>query len=75
MDPVSILKDVQLAIGLAKMAYDLGKDIAPYMITAYEIMFKNKILTADERDAMTKQEFEWRADIDRVIAEDDAATD
>jgi len=75
MDPVSILKDVQLAIGLAKMAYDLGKDIAPYMITAYEIMFKNKILTVEEREAMTKQELEWRADIDRVIAEDDAATD
>jgi len=75
MDPVSILKDVQLAIGLAKMAYDLGKDIAPYMITAYEIMFKNKILTVEEREVMTKQELEWRADIDRVIAEDDAATD
>lgn len=75
MDPITILADVQLAIKLAKMAYDLGKDIAPYMITAYEIMFKNKILTAEEREAMTKQELEWRADIDRVIAEDDAATD
>jgi hypothetical protein len=75
MDPVAILKDVQLAIGLAKLAYDLGKDVAPYMITAYEIMFKNKILTAEERDAMTKQELAWRADIDAVIAADDAATD
>lgn len=75
MDPVAILADVQLAIKLAKMAYDLGKDVAPYMITAYEIMFKNKVLTVDERDAMTKQELEWRSDIDRIIAEDDAATD
>jgi hypothetical protein len=75
MDPVAILADVQLAIKLAKMAYDLGKDVAPYMITAYEIMFKNKVLTVDERDAMTKQELDWRSDIDRIIAEDDAATD
>ena len=75
MDPIAILADVQLAIKLAKMAYDLGKDIAPYMITAYEIMFKNKILTAEERQAMTDQELAWRADIDRVIAEDDVATD
>ena len=75
MDPVSILADVQLAIKLAKMAYDLGKDIAPYMITAYQIMFKNKILTADERQAMTDQELLWRAEIDAVIAADDEATD
>jgi hypothetical protein len=75
MDPVAILADVQLAIKLAKMAYDLGKDVAPYVITAYEIMFKNKILTADERQAMTDQEAAWRANIDAKIAEDDAATD
>ena len=75
MDPIAILKDVQLAIGLAKIAYDLGKDVVPYMITAYEIMFKNRILTVDEREAMTKQEQTWRAEIDAVIAEDDAATD
>lgn len=75
MDPVSILADVQLAIKLAKMAYDLGKDTAPYIITAYQIMFKNKILTAEERQAMTAKELEWRAKIDAQIAEDDAATD
>lgn len=75
MDPVSILADVQLAIKLAKMAYDLGKDTAPYIITAYQIMFKNKILTTEERQAMTAKELEWRAKIDAQIAEDDAATD
>lgn len=75
MDPVSILADVQLAIKLAKMAYDLGKDTAPYIITAYQIMFKNKILTAEERQAMTAKELEWRAKIDAQIDEDDAATD
>lgn len=75
MDPIAILADVQLAIKLAKMAYDLGKDIAPYMITAYEIMFKNKVLTAEERQAMTDQELSWRKEIDDVIAADDAATD
>lgn len=75
MDPVSILADVQLAIKLAKMAYDLGKDTAPYIITAYQIMFKNKILTTEERQAMTAKELEWRNKIDAQIAEDDAATD
>lgn len=75
MDPIAILADVQLAIKLGKMAYDLGKDIAPYMITAYEIMFKNKILTAEERQAMTDQELLWRKEIDDVIAADDTATD
>lgn len=75
MDPVAILADVQLAIKLAKMAYDLGKDTAPYLITAYEIMFKNKILTVEERQAMTDQELAWRANIDAKIAEDNAATD
>lgn len=75
MDAISILADVQLAIKLAKMAYDLGKDMAPYVKTAYEIVFKNKVLTTEEREAMGKQEIEWRAEIDRVITEDDAATD
>lgn len=75
MDPVTILADVALAIKLAKMAYDLGKDVAPFVITAYQIMFKNKILTADEREAMEKQEAEWRTEIDAVIADDDKATD
>lgn len=75
MDPVTVLADVALAIKLAKMAYDLGKDVYPFLKTAYEIMFKNKILTADERETMEKQEAEWRAEIDAVIAEDDKATD
>ena len=75
MDPISILAYVQLAIKLGKMAYDLGKDITPYMITAYEIMFKNKVLTTEERKAMSDQELKWRAEIDKQIAEDDATTD
>lgn len=75
MDPVTILADIQLAIKLAKMAYDLGKDMYPYVKTAYEIMFKNKVLTAEERQTMTDQELSWRAEIDRQIAEDDLATD
>jgi hypothetical protein len=75
MDPVTILANVQLAIKLGKMAYDLGKDMAPYMITAYEIVFKNKVLTVEERQAMTDQELLWRKEIDAIIAADDAATD
>lgn len=75
MDVVTIMADVQLAIKLAKMAYEMGKDMYPYVKTAYEIMFKNKILTPEERQAMTDQEQLWRAEIDAVIAADDAATD
>jgi hypothetical protein len=75
MDPVTIMADIALAVKLAKMAYDTGKDMYPYVKTAYEIMFKNKVLTAEERDAMTKQEQLWRSEIDTIIAEDDAATD
>ncbi len=75
MDAVTILANVELAIKLAKMAYDLGKDMYPYVKTAYEIMFQNKVLTAEERQAMVDQEQLWRAEIDAVIAADDAATD
>lgn len=75
MDPATILADVQLAISLAKTAYNLGKDMAPYVITAYQIVFENKVLTAVERQTMTDQEVTWRAEIDARIAEDDAATD
>lgn len=75
MDPVTIMSDIALAVKLAKMAYDTGKDMYPYVKTAYEIMFKNKVLTPEEREAMTNQELAWRADIDAVIAADDAATD
>ena len=75
MNPVAVLAHVELAIKLAKMAYDLGKDVYPYVKTAYEIMFQNKILTAEERQAMVDQEQLWRAEIDAVIAADDVATD
>lgn len=75
MDAVTIMADVQLAIKLAKMAYEMGKDMYPYVKTAYEIMFKNKVLTPEERQAMINQELSWRAEIDAQIAADDAATD
>ena len=75
MDPLIIAADVALAIKLAKMAYDLGKDMYPYVKIAYEIQFKNKVLTADERQTMIDQEIKWRLNIDRIIAEDDVATD
>lgn len=75
MDPVAILADVQLAIKLAKMAYDIGVDAAPYIKTAYQIMFENKVLTTEERQAMRNQEIAWRQNIDNKIAEDDIAAD
>lgn len=66
---------IKLAISLAMTAYQLGKDAAPYIKLAYEIQFKNKILTDDERKAMTDQETAWRSEIDAQIAADEAATD
>ncbi len=66
---------VMLAVKLASTAYQLGKDAAPYIKLAYEIQFKNKILTAEERKAMDNQEQVWRDEIDAVIADDDVADD
>lgn len=66
---------IKLALSLAVTAYQLGKDAAPYIKMAYEIQFKNRILTDDERKAMTAQEQLWRSEIDAVIAADDAASD
>jgi hypothetical protein len=66
---------IKLALSLATTAYQLGKEAAPYIKLAYEIQFKNKILTDDERKAMTDQELAWRAEIDAVIDEDNDATD
>lgn len=66
---------IKLALSLAVTAYQLGKDAAPYIKLAYQIQFKNKVLTIEERQAMTDQEATWRTEIDAKIAEDDAAED
>ncbi len=75
MDLSSILDDIKSAVGLAKTAMELGMDAAPYIATAYAIGFQGKKLTPEERQAMTDQEAAFRAQIDAVIAVDDAATD
>jgi len=69
------IEAIKLALSLAMTAYQLGKDAAPYIKLAYEIQFKNKVLTDAERQAMDGQEAAWRAEIDAVIADDDTATD
>jgi hypothetical protein len=73
VDPAAVLADVQLAISLGKMAFELGQEAGPFLINAYDIAFENKVLTADERNAMRAQEASMRADIDATIAADDAA--
>lgn len=75
MDPVTVMADVQLAIKLAKMAYDAGVDMYPYVKTAYQIMFENKVLTTEERQTITNQEIAWRKDIATQVTEDDTAVD
>lgn len=72
---MSILDTVTLAVKLAKMAYDLGKDAAPFVKVAYDIAVNKKVLTVEEHKSMVDQEAAWRAEIDAVIAEDDAAED
>lgn len=69
------VETIKLALSLAMTAYQLGKDAAPYIKLAYEIQFKNKVLTDDERKAMSDQEEAWRAEIDAIIAADAEATD
>lgn len=69
------LDAIKLALSLATTAYQLGHDAAPYIKLAYEIQFKNKVLTSEEHKSMLEQEATWRAEIDAKIAEDDAATD
>jgi len=69
------IASIKLALSLAMTAYQLGKDAAPYIKLAYEIQFKNKVLTAEERKAMEDQEQSWRSEIDEIIAKDAAATD
>lgn len=72
---MSILENVTLAIKLAKTAYDLGKDAAPFIKTAYEVAVNKKILTIEEHKSMIEQEAAWRTEIDAVIAKDDTAID
>ena len=75
MDPVAILADVQLALSIGKVAYELEQDAAPYLINAYNIAFGHKTLTDAERTAMRDKETSMRKTIDDRIAEDDAAID
>lgn len=69
------LTAIKLALSLATTAYQLGKDAAPYIKLAYEIQFKNKILTSEERKIIADQEAAWRLEIDTVISDDDKAKD
>lgn len=73
MDPASILLDVQIAISVAKAAYELGQDARPFILAAYQIAFGHKTLTDAERKAMQDQEIALRKQIDAAIADDDAA--
>lgn len=73
MDLAAILADVQIAISIAKLAYQLGQDAGPYIDRAYKILFEQKTLSDEERADMMSQEAQWRKEIDDAIAADDAA--
>lgn len=74
MDPATILADVQLALSIGKVAYELEQDAAPFLINAYEIAFQNKVLTPSDRQSMRDQETAMRTNIDATIAADDGTS-
>lgn len=73
MDPATVLADVQLALTLGKLAVQFGQEAGPFLITAYNIAFNDKVLTDDERTLMKQQADEFRKDIAAAVAADDAA--
>lgn len=75
MDPLTVLEDVRLALSLGKMALDIEQQAAPFLTKAYDIAFGHKTLTDAERQDMRDQEASMRAQIDAVIAADDASDD
>lgn len=75
MDPATILADVQIALQVGKMAYDLGKESAPFLIKAYQIAFENKVLTVEERAELRAQEQAYRKEIADQVAADAASPD
>lgn len=72
---MDLISNVTLAIKLAKMAYDLSKDAAPFVKIAYDIAINKKVITTEQHKSMLDQEIAWRAEIDAKIAEDDKAID
>lgn len=75
MDPLSIVAEAQIIIAMAKLAYQVGQDAAPYVERAWKLLFENKSLTEQERADMAAQETAWRSDIDKAITADDASPD
>lgn len=64
MDLASILADVQAAVQLANLAVQVGQDAAPFVTSAYDILFKGTTLTADQRATMVAQETTLRETLD-----------
>ena len=71
MDPLSIIAEAQIVIGMAKLAIQVGQDAAPYIERAFGILAENKPLTDQERADMATQEVQWRKEIDDAISSDD----
>jgi hypothetical protein len=61
MDPATILADAQIVLALGKLAIQVGEDAAPFIETAYDIIFNKRTLTDDERAAMLAREASLRA--------------
>lgn len=71
MDLASILADVQIAISLGKLAIQIGQDAAPFIETAYDILFNNKQLTSDERNDLLSKEAGLRAQLQKPLDDND----
>lgn len=62
MDPTAIIALLTKTIGVATLAVQAGKDVAPYAKKLYDILFNKHDVTQEELDAL-------EADIDRMSAE------
>lgn len=61
MDPATILADVQIVVGIARIAIQVGEDVAPFIETIYQLTVEKRALTDLERADMLARESALRA--------------
>lgn len=72
MDLITIIADVKMAIGVAQSLYELGKDAAPAIKRAVDII-NGKHLTPAERAEMVAEETALRNRLNAPLEDDPPA--
>lgn len=67
MDIQSIISVVTAALSVAQKAYAIGKDIAPILLGAYNLLVKGKHATQADVDALRKQSDALSAELQAPI--------